>query len=231
MKKLYLFIICAAILFLMPSCKKEEEMPAYTITGTLKENCGSLPLAGAYLELFQDVPPGGMSKSQTLHTNTDNNGHFSFTYKDNTSIPLSLFYGTASSSSKILMGIPAEKNIDLGDVYTNNKSYLYIKINYDNSHSASDTLYYAILPSSAPRTFAGPFPVTFIDSVRISKGHFAGDNSYNGTNEEGRLIWGLGYNDYKQSLNSIIPETPDYHVEHFIYRSCGYKDTAFIKVL
>ncbi|MCE3279397.1 MAG: hypothetical protein K0S44_1588 [Bacteroidetes bacterium] len=210
------------------SCKKEET--PYTITGTLRENCGAPPLAGAYLELFQDVTPGGMSKSQTLYTNTDNNGNFSFTYKNNTSIPLSLFYGTASTSHKILTAIPAEKNIDLGDVYTNNKSYLYVKINFNTPHGINDTIYYAILPSSGPKKFAGPFFSVLLDSFLISRGHFTGGEvGYTGY-EQGELIWGLGYSDMQTALNSMRPDISNYNYVTFRYRGCGYKDTAYINV-
>ncbi|MCE3279399.1 MAG: hypothetical protein K0S44_1590 [Bacteroidetes bacterium] len=225
MKKIYLYIICPVILFHIPSCKKEET--PYTITGTLRENCAAPPLAGAYLELFQDGSSLGTSKSQTLYTNADNNGHFSFTYKNSSSIPLLLRYGTASSSKRILIGIPAEKNLDLGDVYTDNKSYLYIKINYASPHTINDTLYYAVTGTKFKH---GPFPSVSYDSILARKGMFAGDNSYNAHNESGELVWGLGYGDFMAANNSLRPDLTDYHVEKFSYRGCGYKDTAVINV-
>jgi hypothetical protein len=229
MNKQYFFIIYVAILFLMPSCKKEEEMPAYTITGTLRENCGSPPLAGAYLELFQDVTPGGISKSQTLYTNTDNNGHFSFTYKDNTSIPLSLFYGTATSSSKILMGIPAEENIDLGDIYVNNKVTIILKLNTSTVYSSADTLYYAIGEIVGYKTLPAPLTNGIIDTFYTRKGFTIGDNSYNVPVEQTAIYWGIGYSDFYNSAITWNTSNPYHKIPFSVNGNCKI-DTAYLNI-
>jgi hypothetical protein len=196
-------IICLVALVQILSCKKEEEMPAYTITGTLRENCGSAPLAGAYLELFQDVTPGGMSKSQTLYTHTDDNGHFSFTYNDNTSIPLSLFYGTAASSSKILMGIPAEKNIELGNIYANGKGNFYIKLNATNSYTSSDTIYFTNFHKfNQKHKLCGPFTSGYLDSLNNVS---IGDPIYPDAHSQLTLGWKLNQGNWNLVHFNISP--------------------------
>jgi hypothetical protein len=179
------------------------------------------------MEMFQNWFSGSGS-SQRLYTYTDNNGRFKFEYKNQTDSHISLWYGTNSNNTtKILMGLPAKQNIELGNVYVENKTYLYVKINCNSPHSISDTLYYAIFGT---KTSIGPFQTILYDSVLASKGVFAGENSYNIPNETGNLVWGLGYEDFMRANNSLRPNILDYHIECFTYRGCGYKDTAFINV-
>lgn len=207
MKKLYLFIICAAILFLMPSCKKEEEMSAYTITGTLRENCGSPPLTNAYLELFQDAP-SGFGKSQTLYTYTDGNGKFTFTYKSTSIGSLSLFYGTPASSTRIL-NMASEKNLNLGDIYINNKVTIIIKFKPISQYSSLDTLYYGVGHIVGNYYKIGPFYSEMFDTLYANNGYTMGGNSY-GADEQTALYWGMGWNDYYQALLNWNSNSP-YH--------------------
>jgi hypothetical protein len=229
LKKHFLHIIYLFVFIQVFSCRKPEDNTVYTISGTLIENCGGAPKANAYMEMFQNWF-SGPGNSQRLYTDTDNHGRFKFEYKDQTGEPISLWYGTNSyNSTKILTSLPAKQNLELGNVYIQNKTYLYVKLNFNTSQSINDTLYYAILPSLGPKTFTGPF-TSITDSVYVQKGQFQGENTFNVPNEQGRFIWGIGFSDYKQALNSIVPDVADYHVGHFTYRGCGYKDTAYINV-
>ncbi|MCE3279398.1 MAG: hypothetical protein K0S44_1589 [Bacteroidetes bacterium] len=211
------------------SCKKEEEMPAYTITGNLRENCGSPPLSGAYLELFQDGSSLGTSKSQNVNTTTDNNGHFSFTYKNSSSLPLLLRYGTASSSRRILIGIPAEKNIDLGDIYVNNKVTIILKLNTSTVYSTADTLYYAIGEIVGYKTLPAPLTNGIIDTFYKRKGFTLGDNSYNVPVEQTAIYWGIGYSDFYNSAISWNTSNPYHKIPFSVNGNCKI-DTAYLNI-
>lgn len=230
-KKIIPFLLPVVILSGCRDGFLEEPEPVYTVSGTLKENCGGPVVSNGYLELTQ---AGGIfsSPGQTLFTHTDTAGRFVFSYKNKNGEDLILDYGTSTAGAhhRILAGIPAKKNIDLGDEFVLNQSFLYVKFRFNSSYTTNDTLYYALLPSAGPKTFSGPFSPILIDSVLVTKGAFTYDNYYALQSEPGRLIWGMGYSDYSQALWSIVPETPDYHVENFIFRGCGFNDTAVINV-
>lgn len=231
-KKIILILFPLVILSGCEDGFLEEPEPVYIISGTLKESCGGPVVPNAYLEIFQN---SGLftSPSQGWSTYSDSNGRFEFNYKNSSGMSFNLDCGSpgAFANHRIMGGIPAKKNIDLGDQFLLNQSYLYIKVRFNSAYSTNDTLYYALLPSAGPRTFNGPFPSTLMDSVLVTKGAFTYGNYYALQNEPGRLIWGIGYSDYNNSLQSNRPDLPDYHIESFTFRGCGYNDTAVINVL
>jgi hypothetical protein len=211
LRKYFLHIICLSALFQVTACEKEKNKPEYTVSGTLRESCGAPPKAGAYLELFQDASGSGLSQSQTLHTTTDNQGRFSFTYKDQTNIPLSLYYGTPTSSTKILMGIPNEKNVELGNIYINGKGNFYIRLNAFNSHTSADTLYFTNFHEFNKKyKLSGPFSNGFLDSLNNVS---IGDAIYPDAHSQLTLGWKLNQGNW--------------NLVHFDVRPC---DTSIVQI-
>lgn len=231
-QRILLYFLFLSVVF---GCKKTEpKTPAqiYTISGTLKESCGGFSVSNGYLELIQSSGIGTPA-GQTLYTYTDSAGRFSFSYKNKNGEGLLLDYGVpgAFANQRLLVGIPASENIDIGNVYLQNKNHIYLKINHYSAHSVNDNLYYAVRYNGPIKTLIGPFPTISVDSILVEKGSFiGGDASYNVPIEDGILLWGLNYNDFLMASASLAPETPDYHIEHFNFRGCGYNDTALINV-
>lgn len=224
MKKIFKTTCIIFILFF--SCKKAEE-PAYTITGTLRETCGSPPKANAYLEISQIGTTFGQG-GQRLYTNTDNEGRFSFTYKSISSSGLTLFYGSSASSTAILMGIPNKETLDLGDVYLNNKVTIIIKLIAGSAHSSSDTLYYGVGNIPANHYITGPFYSHILDTICTRRGYSVGANSYNIKEEQTALGWGFGWEDYYHSI--LTWKTNPYHIIPFTTRGNCQIDTAYLNI-
>jgi hypothetical protein len=186
-------------------------------------------MPNAYMEMFQNWFSGSGS-SQRLYTYTDKNGRFKFEYKNQTDSHISLWYGTNSNNTtKILMGLPAKENIELGNIYINNKVTIIIKLKPNASYTSSDTLYYSVGEILGYSKITGPFHEAIVDTVITEKWFTIGENSYNVKVDQTALYWGIGWQDFYHSLVTWNTSNP-YHKIPFTARGNCQVDTAYLNI-
>jgi len=148
------------------ACDKSNEIK-YTVKGRLMHACG-VPAANVTDVSFkQHGQPLFGQKGMFLSFNTDAEGYFEVVYnrKDANSLDMEIL-----KSGPILEGIPAMKNLDLGEVFWGVPIFSYVRyLEVNNPYTTNDTL---ILPdhnnTSEPFPFkyiAGPFESGVIDTI------------------------------------------------------------------
>ncbi|MDP3928061.1 MAG: hypothetical protein Q8R57_03475 [Bacteroidota bacterium] len=157
--KYILFLLSPLCLF-TPGCKSEEE--TYTITGKIVKSCDyPTPVSNLSFELwyYSDSKRNDALKASGV---TDIDGNFSIQY---TSTPngfnsrMELITSNGPFGQKpILSRIPQNKNMAIGNIYTDTNYYMIVKIKTENNFSDLDTLYYNIIKPYGQYDFLiGPF--------------------------------------------------------------------------
>lgn len=157
--------ITTIILFLvfytitMSSCKQVNEKQEYTIKGTLLQSCeNSLPVGGIRLILDYDCD---CNASKILAESfTDVNGKFEFKYSTvpGNDIIISGIQPNGGGTKNYLFGIPINKDLDIGNLYSNDNFFAIVKLNVLRSTNSFDTLFYDLFGSGNYRkTIIGPF--------------------------------------------------------------------------
>lgn len=157
-----LYFLFISVVF--AGCNKNEPEPLYFISGTLRSTCGGMPVPNTSIMLHYD---SGVQheNTETHFTTTNAEGRFVFGYS--TYFPR--HYSVAIDAphtvhNKLLRHIPSHQNIELGDVFIQQMSTLYIKLNVINPYSAADTLYIPYAPGQII-TVPGPFSSGYLDTV------------------------------------------------------------------
>ncbi len=217
------FLLMLPTIVVINSCHKKTK---FTISGTFYDHCGKSVSASTIdirqrSTVYQDKSGGSIGTVKT-----DGNGNYSFVYKqlDNSGL-ISIFDGTDASANLIMEGIPVNQNVDL-------KMYRYLNVNitftidYD---STADTLYTRkdTLILGAVNKFAGPF---HRGQVLNSVGQIEDVNFYGYQNKNYTLCWGIGWNDYYRSTNSL-GHYHQYHVVNYnMNADCGAATNVIVKI-
>ena len=121
------------------ACDKSNEIK-YTVKGRLMYDCG-VPAANVTDVSFkQHGQPLFGQKGMFLSFNTDAEGYFEVVYnrKDANSLDMEIL-----KNGPILEGIPAMKNLDLGEVFWGVPPFNFIlSLNVSNAYTNLDTLHY-----------------------------------------------------------------------------------------
>ncbi len=208
-----LLLLSLAIVF--SSCGKEKEMLKYT--GTLYQDCAKKPAANREIRVYQDFEDNLIKKNggELARGTTDNLGNFSLSFKDDGGGGIRI--ETINTVNPLLLGtIVIEqlepKNIDLGDIYLNNRGNAYVFVNAANTYTSSDTLVWGFGEYNRIKT-SGPFHNSPIDSII---------NYY----------FIEKYGSWKESLKWAINPTSeaDFHIYYYELSGCGIIDTFIIDI-
>src|SRR5690554_1927588 len=178
--KKYILTVFVLTSFLF-ACDKSNEIK-YTVKGRLMHDCG-VPAANVTDVSFkQHGQPLFGQKGMFLSFNTDAEGYFEVVYnrKDANSLDMEIL-----KNGPILEGIPAMKNLDLGEVFWGTPIFSYVRyLEVNNPYTTNDTL---ILPDyntgiGVAKYIAGPFESGVIDTIwnfpYMSKIHFGKTPKY-----------------------------------------------------
>lgn len=137
MKKILLILIFFAT---YSSCKKDKN---YTFTGTIYKNCDKEPAANREFYLRQEIVSGltNISGGEIAFFSTDENGNFSVTFEDDNGAPIDLLANPSPvfAGSPVMYGVDPD-DLDLGNLYINNRATIDFHLDVNNSYTNSDTL-------------------------------------------------------------------------------------------
>ena len=147
------------------ACDKSNEIK-YTVKGRLMHACG-VPAANVTDVLFkQHGQPLFGQKGMFLSFNTDAEGYFEVVYnrKDANSLDMEIL-----KNGPILEGIPAMKNLDLGEVFWGGMPVSFVlRLDVINPYTVIDTLVVPDFNASSPFAkihLPGPFNDTILDTI------------------------------------------------------------------
>jgi len=210
-----LLLLSLTIVFL--SCNKEKAVLKYT--GTLYKDCAKNPAANTEISVYQVRENNLIQKGggELATGTTDALGNFSISFKDDNGAPIRI--ETINTGNPLLLGtIVIERldpeNIDLGELYINNRGNAYVFVEASNSYTSSDTLVWGY----PKKKIAGPFPASPIDSTV----NYYFIEKYNERWAEGemrRITW---------AVNPTADE--DFKTKYVKYSGCGIIDSFFINI-
>jgi hypothetical protein len=201
-------------------CKKDEEIinqQQYTIKGKLLTACDSLIPVTDFNLFISSLGYWTITGLEVGPIITQVDGSFEFIYKHTKftkSLLLSARGNTGYTYQNLILGIPVNQNIDIGNVYIKNNMYAVINIKTEKITSASDTLFYN-LKDYRENIISNNYAVgPFIDNQQIDTIIFQSVQIYdNVTLDDEWLRWGkhnaylqysVGKNDSITTLSKVL---------------------------
>jgi hypothetical protein len=194
-------------------CKKDEEIinqQQYTIKGKLLNSCDSLIPVTDFNLFISSLGYRTITELEVGPVPTQADGSFEFTYKHTKftkSLLLSARGNTGYTYQNLILGIPVNQNIDIGNVFIKNNISAVINIKTKRITSDADTLFYN-LKDYRENIISNNYAVgPFIDNQQIDTIIFQSVQIYdNVTLDDEWLRWGKhnAYLQYSVSKNDSI---------------------------
>jgi hypothetical protein len=147
------------LFFSLCGCELINDNTEYTIRGQLLQSCDNpTPVSGVKLILDYDCNCNSSKILQEIYTDAD--GKFEFKYKSVNGNDIVIRGNQANGLGTInyLFGIPINKDLDVGNLYSSNNFFAVLKIVNKRQSTKNDTIFYDVYGSANFRRFiVGPF--------------------------------------------------------------------------